>query len=94
MDGIELLGLIAVFIVLLGLVAMQEDRSKTSVRKLLEEKGFREIIVTMNIATMQRGTLTFDVEYRGKNGELQRNSCVVLATLFSERRIYWEKPID
>ena len=92
-DAIKFLGVAVFFIVLIGLVVLQEDRSKTKVRKLLEEKGFKEIKVTTNAFTMQRGTLTFDVEYRDKGGELQKNSCVVPSTVFSEGKIYWEKPL-
>ena len=94
MDALKFLGLAALFMVIIGLAVFQEDRSKSKVRKTLEEMGFNEIKVISHVFSMQRGTLTFDVEYRDKDGGLQRNSCIVPSAVFSEQKIYWEKPIE
>ena len=59
---------------------------------IVRGKGFQDVKVTAKVTA--NGPFIFEVEYYDKIGEFQKNSCVMDASLFSEGKIYWEKPVE
>jgi hypothetical protein len=81
-------------IIILGIVSLQEDSAKNELKALLLGKGFQDIQIKTRWFSGGQGTLTFDVEYRDTQGELQKNSCVTQTSAFSDQKFYWEKPLE
>jgi hypothetical protein len=85
----------AIFLLILfAVIYFQEQEGKNRVKKYLERKGFEDVDVQTKLFAGGRGTLSFDVEYVNKSGDIRRNTCVVHTGLFSDSKIYWEKPLD
>lgn len=85
---------VGALIIVLGIVYFQEQSGKKSVKHYLEQKGFEDIeINTRLFAGGGKGSITYDVKYRERNGLMHDNSCVVHSGIFSDSTIYWEKPM-
>jgi hypothetical protein len=80
-------------VVLFAVIYFQEINSKSRVKAHLEQMGFQEIAVQTKLFAGGKGTLTFEVGYINRNGEAQKNTCIVHTGLFSEDTIYWKSPL-
>jgi len=80
-------------VILLGYYYFEESSGKEIVKSHLEQKGFQHIKIRTRLFAGGRGTLVFDIEYLNKHSVLQKNSCTVHTSIFSDGKIYWVKPL-
>ena len=92
MNELVWVSIVAIFV--LGFVYLQERAARRKVIEYLERKGCEDVIVhTKMFGGGGRGSISFDVEYADRKGNVRKNSCVVHTGLFSKETIYWKKPL-
>lgn len=76
------------------IIYMTERNAKIRVRHYLEDRGCEDVKVKTRLFAGGRGVLTFDVEYTSPKGVRKKNSCVVHTSIFSDGKIYWQRPFE
>jgi len=80
-------------IIALALTLYYLDRRnvKNKIRKLLTEKGYKEIEIHPNLSSGRKGSFTFDVDYIDNHGLKAMYICRINRHLFSDKKFHWLK---
>ncbi len=97
MDNTSLVWIVVIIVIIFGTVMLQARNGRNRVVSFLEQKGFQQIKVELINTTSNRiaiTTATFEAEYYNKDGVLHKNTCVINTGMSSDKKIYWEKPLE
>jgi len=97
MDNSSIVWIVVIAVIIFGTVMLQAGNGRKRVVSFLEEKGFQQIKAELITTTGNRiaiTTATFEVEYCNKDGVLHKNTCVINTGISSDKKIYWEKPLE
>ncbi len=94
MEGLYLVFVIIALFFVIVFYYFQEKNGKKKIKTHLEHQGFQQVKIQKRLSGVGKGTLVLDIEYFDQNGIAQKNSCTIHTVLFSDGKMYWEKPLD